>query len=196
MDNLLLTKDELNLLSKLIGQELKEVRFDGWSAQLFLEAISLSIQPDELYFPTDSNPNGDIVTLRINKIAKKGQQINEKAVLTNCGHILDILQLESLVKIENPRQVEAKEILGVEIPAGQGWSNNIYNPTNKTDKSNLHRTLLGLRFHTDKDDYFTFYSDAVGFFVRYQKGRELPKDLKDKCEKIEIKTPHNNGYKT
>jgi len=185
MDNLLLTTEELTLLIDLLGQELIEVRLE-WSAELLFETVSISIQADEIPIPTENNPWGDIDTLRIKKMTRDDIHIDEQTVLTNCGNITDIFRLESLVEIENPRQVEAAEILGVEMPAGQGWNISIYNPDDIIPKDNLHRTLLGLQFKTDKDVEFTFYTEGVGFYVRYYKGQGLPEELKDKCERIKI----------
>ena len=77
----------------------------------------------------------------------------------------------------------------MEIPSGQGWTNNIYHPKDNKERINEKRTLLGLQFETNLDFVFTLFSDAVGFFVHIKIGKELPKELKEKCEII--KTSHH-----
>lgn len=188
MNSLLLTEQEISLLYNLVGQNLRKVEYDHWSAQLHLDRMVISIQPDEISMPTDYNPYGDIVTLRIGELRENSPLIVDHSVLIDCGQITDIFRLESLVEIEVPMPVEAWKLLGVEVPAGLGWSNIIFNPNGQTQKTDLPRTLLGLQFETDQGLCFTFYSNTMGYFVRCHQGCELPDTLKDRCAKIKIKT--------
>ena len=188
MNNLLLTKKELEILTDIIGQDLTVVRYDRWSAQLSIENTSISIEPDEISVPTLKNPSGDIVTLRIKLMTIDDKHIIDNTELTNCGKIIEIIRLESLVEIEDPRQVQSTTVLNVEIPAGIGWNNNIYSPSKESANSNTFRTLLGLQFSTDKSFTFTFFTDAVAYFVQYYLGQGLPSELKGKCDKIKINT--------
>ena len=187
MESLLLKLDEMNLLASIIGKELKAVQFGIWSTELCFDDFSLFVEPDEINIPTEENHWGHIVTLRIEKMTTNHQHTIGESELKNCGLITNIIRIECLVEIEKPRQVESIEIIpSIIVPAGQGWTNNIYSPTDIAHKGYMNQTLLGLRFETQFQINFTLYSDAVGYFVLYQQGRQLPQIFKDNCEQIKI----------
>jgi hypothetical protein len=188
MENLQLTRDELNLLTNLIGKELTEVNSDSWSSELLFDNFSISVEPDEIHLPTEKNLFGDIVTLRLRKRTSNNQNYIGESELIHYGFITDIIRLECYVEIENPHQVEAIELIpGFQIPAGQGWTNNILMPNADQNNFDKKKVLLGLHFKTTTKNNFTLYTDAVGYFVLIQIGQQLPDILKNKCEQISIK---------
>jgi hypothetical protein len=185
LNQLTFNSEEVKALSSIIGQELIQVKYDSWSAALLFNGISLSLTPDEIDIPTEENPFGDIVTLRIGRRSDNIQE-HEYSVLENCGKVKNVWCLESSVEIENPRQVEESDLIaGVKIPAGKGWSNNIYTPTLQ-EKEGLYRAILGIQIETVNGVWFCLYTDAVGFFVLFHEGNELPEELNGKCEKKRI----------
>lgn len=185
LDHLKLNREELRILSSLIGQELVAVNYDSLTGEIVLKNNLLSLTPDEIDIPTDSNPYGDIVTLRIEE-KKESILIQDNSVLIKCGRVKSIWCLESLVEIENQKPVKESELVeNVMLSAGLGWTNNIYNPTAAHPKG-IYKALLGLQFETDNGTTFTFYTDAVGFFVLFHNGKSLPEPLLGNCERIEI----------
>ncbi|MFD2246992.1 hypothetical protein [Pontibacter ruber] len=185
LDQLTFRPDEVKALSSIIGQELLEVRYDSWSAELLFKAIALSLTPDEIDIPTEGNPYGDIVTIRV--YSRSDSVIpSEYSVLQDCGMVRNVWILESSVEIENPRQVEESELIaGVKVPRGLGWNNNIYKSTTHGNDG-LYRATLGIQVETVNGIWLSLYTDAVGFFVLFHKGNELPEELNDKCEKRKI----------
>ncbi len=188
MSKYILTVGEVKLLADLIGQKLNKITYDGWLYRLNFDGLEIEIYPDEIPAPTKTNPLGDIVTLRVKEITP--MQGYAKSIMKNCGYITNIFRLESLVKIENPRISEPIKILDVEIPAGMGWNNILYNPVDMKEKKNYNQALLGLQFKTDKNIFFTLYTNSVGYSVLYEKGRKLPDELTGRCESTQLLPNH------
>jgi hypothetical protein len=185
LNQLTFSSEEVKALSSVIGQDLIEVKYDSWSTELLFNGIVLSLIPDEIDIPTQANPYGDIVTLRIGRRSESILE-HEYSVLENYGKIRNVWSLGSLVEIESPRPAEESELIaGIKVPAGMGWNNNIYKPT--THRNNgLYQVTLGVQIETDKEVCFSLYTDAVGFFVLFYNGNDLPEELKGKCEKRKI----------
>lgn len=185
LDQLTFKPEEVKALSSIIGQELSAVRYDSWTAELLFNALALSFTPDEIDIPTEGNPYGDIVTVRVD--CKSESVIpSECSVLQDCGMVRNVWSLECLVEIESSRPVDESELIaGVKVPAGMGWNNNIYKPTIH-QKEGLYRATLGIQIETDNGVWFSLYTDAVGFFVLFHEGTELPEELNGKCEKRKI----------
>ena len=188
MSELLLSDEEQTLLAGLIGQELLAVTC-YWAAELSFKNARITIQPDEILTPTEGNPRGEIVTLRVLNTMNDPpcQGYEPPNILTNCGNIVDIFRLESFVEIENPAWAPPIKISeDFTLPAGEAWSNLFHNPTETAKNNNSYRALLGLQFKTSKNLEFTLYCNSIGYCVDYHEGPGMPEELTGWCEIISI----------
>jgi len=177
-----LAESERDLLRRLRGTLIESIWRDGWSSLICLPAETIvQIVPDEIPTPGPFHPYADVTRPRV--IHGEHQPLGGAELVARAlGRVRSIAVLEAQLFFSSPRYAPSIDILGVSIPEGVEYGPVFLDgpacsaPAND-DFAPLVRLDIAFELSTDLDHTVTFYTNAVGYFVRVAVDDRLPAEL-------------------